>query len=55
MYEIVYNNYSVAEFKTMAEAVEYIKYLPAGRYVVRNFGDDIYLAPRGGNFAINKL
>ena len=58
MYEIVYYNYSVAEYKTMAEAVEYIKYLPAGRYVVRhwrNFGDDIYLAPRGGNFAINKL
>lgn len=57
MYEIVCNNYSVAEFGTMAEAVEYIKFLPANRYIVRHWradGEDIVSAPRLGNYAVNK-
>ena len=57
MYEVVNNNFSVAEFGTMAEAIEHIKYLPAGRYIVRhwrNVTDEIMIAPRKGNIAINK-
>lgn len=57
MFEIVRDNYSVAEFRTMAEAVEHIKYLPAGRYVVRHwkdYGEDFSVAPRLGNYAITK-
>ena len=57
MYEIVNGNFSVAEFNTMAEAVEHIKYLPKGRYIVRhyrNVTDDLAVAPRLGNMAINK-
>jgi hypothetical protein len=57
MYEIVRDNYTVAEFGTMSEAVEHIKFLPDGRYIVRHWradGDDTLIAPRLGNFAINK-
>lgn len=57
MYEIIKDNLSIAEFGTMAEAVEHIKYLPAGRYIVRHYrhiSDDLVVAPRLGNFAINK-
>lgn len=57
MYEVVNNNFSVAEFGTMAEALEHIKYLPAGRYIVRhyrNITDDLAVAPRLGNYVINK-
>lgn len=57
MYEIVKDNFSVAEFGTMAEAVEHIKYLPSGRYIVRHWradGDDLMIAPLLGNYAINK-
>ena len=57
MYEVVNNNFSVAEFGTIAEAVEHIKYLPAGRYIVRhyrNVSDDLAVAPRLGNIAVNK-
>lgn len=57
MYEIIKDNFSVAEFDTMAEAVEHIKFLPAGRYTVRHwraYGEDFAVAPRFGNYAINK-
>lgn len=57
MYEVVKENYSVAEFSTITEAVEHIKYLPAGRYIVRhwrNVTDEIMIAPSKGNIAINK-
>ena len=57
MYEVVNNNFSVADFGTMAEAIEHIKYLPAGRYIVRhwrNVTDEIMIAPSKGNIAINK-
>lgn len=57
MYEIVKDNYSLGEFGTMADAVEHIKFLPAGRYIVRhwrNIDDEIMIAPRLGNVAINK-
>jgi hypothetical protein len=57
MYEIVKDNFSVAEFSTMTEAVEHIKYLPAGRYIVRHYryiSDDLAIAPRLGNIAVNK-
>lgn len=57
MFEIISDNYSVASFNTMAEAVEYIKFLPNGRYIVRHWradGDDVEIAPRLGNYAIVK-
>ena len=57
MYEIVRENCSIAEFRTMAEAIEHIKYLPAGRYVVRHwrdYGEEFSVAPRLGNYAITK-
>lgn len=57
MYEVVRENFSIAEFGTMSEAVEHIKYLPAGRYIVRhyhNISDELAVAPRLGNIAVNK-
>lgn len=57
MYEVIRENFSVAEFSTITEAVEHIKYLPPGRYIVRhwrNVTDEIMIAPGKGNIAINK-
>lgn len=57
MYEVINGNFSVAEFSTIIEAVEHIKYLPAGRYIVRhyrNVSDELAVAPRLGNIAVNK-
>ena len=57
MYEVIRESFSIAKFSTMAEAVEHIKFLPAGRYIIRHWianGEDFLVAPRLGKYAINK-